>query len=272
MAQERWQVSESAAVLYERHNVTGFIAAWADLLLTRAVLQPGERVLDVACGTGIVARGALEQVGKTGAVTGVDLSAGMLVEAAKHVPAGYQIDWREGDATALPFAEGTFDVVFCQQGVQFFPEKAAAVGEMRRVLVPGGRVVASVWRSLEHNPYPAIVAEAIGRHLGPEFGTTMTAPYAYGDGTTLATLFRAAGFGDVAIEVTDLTPQQSRDPQRLAERLLALPIAEAVAGMQPAARQAMVEDLRSAIPGNATEPAVLAPSSAHVLSARRARD
>lgn len=202
-------------------------------------------------------------------MTGVDLNVGMLTEAAKHVPAGFRIEWREADATELPCGDAAFDVVLCQQGVQFFPEKALAVAEMHRVLASDGRVVVSVWRGLEHNAFPAIQSEALARHLGAEFGTMMAAPFAYGDAGTFAALFRSAGFRDVKVEAVELTPTQSREPERVAEKFLALPMAETIAKMPDAARQAMIEDILSAIPGNPSDPAVLAPTSAHILTARR---
>lgn len=270
MAQERWQVTGSAAVQYERYAVEGFFAAWADDLLTRAELQPGERVLDVACGTGIVSRGAITQVGETGSVTGVDLNAGMLAEAVDHVPAGRQIHWREGDATALPFDDASFDVILCQQGLQFFPDKSAAAAEMRRVLAPGGRVLVSVWRSLDHNPYSATVAEALGRHLDPKFEAMMTAPFAFGDAADLEAVFRLAGFDDIGVETVELKPQHARSAQRVEGLLLGLPMAESVAAMQPAAREAMIGDVLAGIPGDAAAPAVMSPQSTHVLTARRA--
>ena len=144
MTQERWQVSDSAATLYERYAVGGFFSAFADDLLRRAVLQPGERVLDLACGTGIAARKAAPSVGASGSVTGADLNPGMLAEAQRQVPDALGIVWRECDAAALPFADASFDVVLCQQGMQFMPDKPATAAEIRRVLAPGGRVVASV--------------------------------------------------------------------------------------------------------------------------------
>jgi ubiquinone/menaquinone biosynthesis C-methylase UbiE len=265
MAQERWQVSGSAAVQYEKHQVGELFAAWADDLLKRAVLQPGERVLDVACGTGVVVRGAVKQVGESGSAAGIDLNAGMLAEAANHVPDGFQIDWRQADAVELPFADESFDVVLCQQSLQFFPEKSAAVAEMHRVLTPGGRVGVSVWQSLARNPFPKAQAEVLGRHLGPEVEARLAAPFAYGDAAVLATLFREVGFVDIAVDPTELTPQHARDPERIAGRLRALPIADAVAAMPEAARQAMISDI-----GEATAPAVLSPQAAHVLTARRA--
>jgi ubiquinone/menaquinone biosynthesis C-methylase UbiE len=151
---ERWQMAGNAPESYEHHMVPTFFKPWAEELLTRATLQRGERILDVACGTGIVARLAAEQVGSSGYVMGVDLNAGMLEVARAQTPtSGATVEWREGDANALPCADTTFDVVFCQQGFQFFPEKAVALREMHRVLVPGGRLALSVWRSLPYNPY-----------------------------------------------------------------------------------------------------------------------
>ncbi len=119
---------------------------WATDLLELAKLRPGERVLDVACGTGIVARGAAAQIGTTGAVTGLDLNPGMLnVARARPTPFGAAVTWVEGSALAMPLPDAAFDAVLCQQGVQFFPDQSAGLREMHRVLVPGGRVLLSVW-------------------------------------------------------------------------------------------------------------------------------
>jgi ubiquinone/menaquinone biosynthesis C-methylase UbiE len=118
---ERWQMAGNAPESYEHHMVPTFFKPWAKELLTRATLQRGERILDVACGTGIVARLAAEQFGSSGYVMGVDLNAGMLEVARAQTPtSGATVEWREGDANALPCADTTFDVVFCQQGFQFF--------------------------------------------------------------------------------------------------------------------------------------------------------
>jgi ubiquinone/menaquinone biosynthesis C-methylase UbiE len=117
---ERWQVAGNAPEAYERHIVPTLFTPWAEDLLTRVALQPGEHVLDVACGTGIVARLAAPQVGGTGRVVGVDLNTGMLDMArAQALPAGATVEWQEGDATALPCDDATFDVVCCEQGLQF---------------------------------------------------------------------------------------------------------------------------------------------------------
>src|SRR4029453_6359690 len=156
-----WQLSGSASEAYERYIVQAFMQGWTHALLDVATLGAGARVLDVGCGTGVVARQAAGRVGKEGDVVGVDLNAGMLA-MARMLPqsSGASIEWKEGNVTALPFPEASFDVVLCQQGLQFFPEKPAALREMRRVLVPTGHLVLSVWRRISHCPWQPHVADA----------------------------------------------------------------------------------------------------------------
>jgi len=133
-----WQLaSESVAEASERYLMSTFGYAWTQALVQLAMPQEGDRVLDVACGTGPVARYIAPFVGSTGRVVGLDLNSGMLDTArAMPVPAGVSIEWREGNATALPFPNAGFDVVCCQQGLQFFPDRPAALREMHRVLAP----------------------------------------------------------------------------------------------------------------------------------------
>src|SRR5262245_34564795 len=121
-ADRQWQLAGTAAELYEEILVPTGFRPWATDLLELADLKPGERVLDVACGTGIVARLAAPQVGTTGEVTGLDLNAGML-QVARSLPAppGASVTWIEGSALAMPLPDASFDVVLCQQGVRFFP-------------------------------------------------------------------------------------------------------------------------------------------------------
>ena len=133
---EQWQLERASAEAYERYAVASWSGPLAARLVALAAPREGERVLDVACGTGIVARLA---VGAGGSVAGVDLNEGMLAVAREQAPA---IDWRQGDVEALPVADGAFDLVACQQGLQFFGHRAAALAEMRRALAPGDG-----WRS-----------------------------------------------------------------------------------------------------------------------------
>src|SRR5262245_20233146 len=128
---ERWQLEGSAPELYERYIVPAVTALWAADLVTRAAPRPGDRVLDVACGTGIVARLAAERLNGVGRLVGLDINAGMLA-VARSIPShpGLPIEWLEGSALEMPFPDRAFDLVLCQLGLQFFPDRLAALGEM----------------------------------------------------------------------------------------------------------------------------------------------
>lgn len=189
---------DNPAEIYERYLVPALFLPLAEELLRRAMPRPRERVLDLACGTGAVARQVAPRVGAAGTVVGLDVSPAML-DVARSLPAppGPPIDWREGSALALPFPDAAFDLVLCQQGLQLFPDRPAAAREMRRVLAPGGRVVLSVSRGLEHQPIYAALNEAMERHLGSR---AMAAPFSLGDAEELRALLTGAGFRDAAVE------------------------------------------------------------------------
>lgn len=183
---------------YESSCVPTMFGPLAERLLDAAGLVPGERVLDVACGTGVVARAAARR--GAAAVTGVDRNGAMLDVARRTAPDAAFV---EADAGALPFADGAFDLATCQQGLQFFPDRVAALREQRRVLRPGGRAALALWPAIETHPGFAILADALGRVVGPEAETVMRAPYALADAADVETSARSAGFGTVALQQVD---------------------------------------------------------------------
>lgn len=218
------QAQPSFAEVYERSLVPGLFRPWAETLLGRVELAPGARVLDVACGTGIVARLARQRVGPSGRVVGVDQSPVMLAVARAVAP---DIEWREGSATALPVDPSeAFDVVLCQQGLQFFPERPAAVREMRRTLAPEGRVAIAVWQSLERAPCFLALQTVAERHVG----RIVDRRHSFGDAAALEALLADAGFTDVRVESLTL-PMRFDDPDGFA-RLNAM----AVIGMSERAK------------------------------------
>jgi SAM-dependent methyltransferase len=197
----QWHFVGSVPENYERHLVPSIFGPWARDLVEMAALGPGERVLDIACGTGIVARTAARRVGSGGRVVGLDVSAPML-DAARSAAAaeGVSIEWREGSAVKLPLPDTAFDLVLCQQGLQFFPDRSAALREMHRVLSPGGRLVLSVWRPIDHSPGFAVLAEALTRHVSFQAGTLMTSgPFGLSSTEELRTLIAGANFSDITI-------------------------------------------------------------------------
>jgi ubiquinone/menaquinone biosynthesis C-methylase UbiE len=146
MAETRYQLEGNAPQLYERETVPTLGRPLAELMLAHVALHAGDRLLDAACGTGIVTRVAVQRYGDLRHVVGVDLNAGMLDVARAHTPASrVPIEWRHGDVCALPFPDGSFEVVLCQQGLQFVPDPGAALREMSRVLVPRGRLAFTVF-------------------------------------------------------------------------------------------------------------------------------
>jgi len=266
--QERWQMTGSAAEQYELF-VASWFASWAHDLVERSSLEPGWRVLDLACGTGIVARAAGTVLGPSGTVVGSDLNEGMLEEAAKHEVRGATVEWEHADATDLPFEPGEFDAVLCQQGLQFIPQKAATVAEIHRVLRPGGVAAVSVWRSPEHNPYIAALAAGLSRHVSPEAGLTMLAPCALGDFEELVNLFNQAGFGSTDVQAVTLDREPADPVTAIGGNLIALPIADQVLAMEQSAYTAMIDDIVASLADHITDGALTAPNSAHVAVAIR---
>lgn len=176
--------------MYEQCLVGPLFRPWAEDVLEEVALTPGDRLLDVACGTGIVARLARERL-SGGTIVGVDLSPAMLAVARRQ---GNGIEWREGDAGALPLRDGErFDVVVCQQGMQFFSDRAAAARQMRRAVAPGGRLAVSTWRPDAEVPVCEELRHVAERHLGP----ITDRRHSLGDAGSLETLLRDAGFQDI---------------------------------------------------------------------------
>jgi ubiquinone/menaquinone biosynthesis C-methylase UbiE len=167
MGEEHWQLEGSAAELYQRYLVPGITSKWAEDLVHRAQLRSGEEVLDVACGTGVVARLAAKKMG-SGHVTGLDLNAGMLAVARDVSGDGPLVNWMEGSALDLPFPSGHFDAVLCQLGLQFFPDQSKALREMRRVVRMSGRVALSVYSPIERTPGANAFVGALDDVLGPQ--------------------------------------------------------------------------------------------------------
>lgn len=194
----RGQVSTSAAEVYDRFFLPALFGRWAGTVADEAGVKPGDAVLDVACGTGVLALEAAKRAGASGKVTGLDCNAGMLAQARSK---SAEIEWREGVAEVLPFDDGAFDAVVSQFGLMFFENRAKALSEMRRILKPGGRLAVAVWASLDETPgYSAMVA-LLDRLFGPDVASGLEAPYCLGDPEELQALFAQAGIPKAAIAI-----------------------------------------------------------------------
>ncbi len=268
--QERWQLSGSGAESYERFQVPSVFEPLARIFLAHVPLHPGDRMLDVACGTGIVARLAVPTVGITGRVAGVDLNAGMLDVAKRQSPPDEaEIDWRQGDAAALPFLDESFDIVFCQQGLQFFPDKLRALQEMRRVLAPGGRLALCIWRTIEHSPCNLAISTALARHIDAEAAARMQAPHALGDATVLRTLIGDAGFGRVEIHEATVTRRMLPPEQAIPGHLASTPVGPDVAALDDATRKALIDDIAADLGPYRDADGLAIPQGTHIVLAKK---
>ncbi len=264
---EQWQVTAEAAELYERYPARYILGPWAPLLVAAAALARGERVLDVACGTGLVARIAAQRVGPAGRVVGVDLNPGMIA-VARSLPAlmGTPIEWLERSALDLRLPDASFDAVLCQQGLQFFPDRLAALRQMRRVLVHGGRLALSVWIGI--GPYHGAVGEALARYVGDAAAAKFCASRQVPAKEELQRVASDAGFSDVEVRVRRLDLHLPHLDQFVLHHLASTPVAPMVAAANPEARNKIGTDVMKRLQCYADADGVTYQEETHVLTAR----
>lgn len=243
----------SGPELYQSFLVPGMFTPFAERLLDVVGVDAGARVLDIACGTGVVARAAARRAGGSGAVTGVDMGPPMLAVArAQPVDDGAApITYLEGDALALPVDADAFDVVTCHHGLQFFPDRGVAVAQMHRALRDGGRVGIGCWTDLAATPHFAALVGVLERHLGAEPAAMMTSPFAVGK-AELAGLLRDAGFADVRVDAVRLPVTFPSHSQFARNALGAGPLAPIFAAASPEVQEAIIADTTVALAPVAT--------------------
>jgi ubiquinone/menaquinone biosynthesis C-methylase UbiE len=245
MSGARWSESFGAAAqssmhVYESVMVPRMFTPWAELLLDELTLAPGEGILDVACGPGSVARLAAARVGAQGRVLGCDLSAAMLAIAEQKpaVSGGSAISYHEAPAEQLPVEDEEFDVVTCQQGLQFMPDRPAALAEMRRALRPGGRLGIAVWTEIESCPPMHALAGALEAVIDADVAQRFSGgPWGFPDGRRLGELLEQAEFEDVRVSRRALPVTFEGGAEQLVSILAATPLAELIDGLPPQRRR-----------------------------------
>lgn len=197
----KWQMDTDSSETYERYIVPTWMTDWTSDLIEAGGVGPKKRVLDVACGTGIVARKAAGFVGPNGRIAGVDLNERMLRVAGRC--AGQEgvtaIEWYHSDVSSMPFASGEFDTVLCQQGLQFFPDKEAALREMKRVLAPQGRLALNVWGRPEKCPHVIVICDVFTEYFGVDSTTIFKVASSLSNPRVLQNLVHDAGFSNIHI-------------------------------------------------------------------------
>jgi SAM-dependent methyltransferase len=262
-ATEDFQVSREAAEQYEARFVPAIFAEWAPLLADITGVGPGQAVLDVACGTGIVARTVADRVTGGGRVVGVDLNGGMLAVARRVRP---DIDWRQADVADLPFDDGSFDVVLCQMALMFFPDRVGALREMARVARLGGVIGLAVPASLEDQPAYGPFVRMAARVTGPETASLLGTYWACGDLDGLRGAIDSAGLEVIEVRTHAGTARFGSPDELAVTEIEGSPLAqrltpEAYAGIRAGAREVLA-------PFTRPDGTLDAPLYGHAVSAR----
>jgi SAM-dependent methyltransferase len=260
---ETFQLAGSGPAYYEKHLVPRLFEQVAARVVELVEVSPGEAGLDVACGTGVVARG-LVAAGAT--VTGVDLNADMLALAGSLSP---EVTWVEGDAQELPIPPASFDVVTCQQGLQFMPDAAAALRSMHGVLRPGGRLAVAIWRPLSTCPGFAALTDALDRRIGPEAGNVLRGPFALGDSAPVRALVEGTGFGSVRVHNHCHATHFASVEELVRSEIASTPLAAMAQAWPDDAIPGLVADVSTALADYTGDDGLLFPICAYVLTARR---
>jgi SAM-dependent methyltransferase len=217
-----------------------FIAA-----LVAAVVQPGQRVLDVACGTGFATRAASKAVGSSGSIAAVDINPAMIEKARSQQGPG-DVEWHVGSALDLPFEDGSFDAVICQQGLQFFPSPADGLAEMHRVLRPGGSLGATVWAPIHSSPYLAAQASMMSEHCGIAKGVLEQAIPPEGE-ALLHRWATEAGLPDAHVETLQFDIEFPPLQEHIVNHLRALPWSAPFFTLSPATQTAAVHTMADSL-------------------------
>jgi SAM-dependent methyltransferase len=251
---------------YEALFVPALFEAWTKHLVESAGVRDGSHVLDIACGTGVLARSALARAGANGRVVGADPAPGMLAAAKEIEPA---IDWVMCGAEALDVDDETFDCVISQFGMMFFEDRKKSAREMYRALKPGGSVAIAVWRSVEHNPAYADIISVLEEHVGTAAADALRLPYSLGNSDEVTAALESGGFSEITVEVKTETAKFPSSRQMVEAELRGwLPLFEIFLG-EDKINEVLIESDKTL--GKYAGPAgeAVFPTSAHVFTAKK---
>jgi SAM-dependent methyltransferase len=267
MARDTFQLTGNAAAIYEDQKVPAIFRPLAEATLEAIAPRPNERLLDAACGTGIVGREALARLSSAGHVTGFDLNAGM-IDVARRLTAddAERCRWHVADVSTLPFEDGAFSLVVCQQGLQFFPDEDAALRELHRVLEPHGRIAMTVWAG--PSDFFTSLAGALSRHVSEAVGQQSLAPFAFAGLDALPARMSAIGFADVKIQSLTV-PRELTDPgSAIPKEIIGNPVGPAVLAKGPEAMAKIVSDVMADMVDYQRGNRIVVPQLANLVLAR----
>lgn len=261
-----FQLAGNAPEIYEKVMVPLWFGRWADALIDLLALQPGENVLDVACGTGVTTRLAWDKVAPGATVMGLDVNASMIAKA-KELATGREIVWLERDAADSGLGSETVDVVMSQHGYHYFPDKPAALAEFKRVLAPGGRMGLSIWDG--HSPYTRAVCRAVERHISREIAVKQRAQRQTPSADELANQLSESGFSEVRIVRQELSIDVPAARVFVPLHLGSMPIADAFDALPEDRKVALIEDVETEMSPYARGDRLVYPDAVHVALGTR---
>ena len=252
---------------YDRYLRPLLFEPYAEDLAARLAVKPGMRVLEIACGTGIVTRQLLARLPGDATLVATDISPAMLAIAEQRISPDSRLAWQPADALALPFDDASFDAVVCQFGIMFFPDKVQGLSQIHRVLRAGGQLLVNAWDSLDRNPVERATHQALADAFPSNPPQFLLLPYGYHDAGELERVVRAAGFGTVSVHTVALAGHSPGARDAATGFVMGTPLTGELAERQlsPAAALEAIERALTAAFGTGAIPA---PHSALVADAR----
>jgi ubiquinone/menaquinone biosynthesis C-methylase UbiE len=255
---------------YDRYLGPALFHGFADDLAERIFVMPGMRILETACGTGILTRRLADRLRGIGSIVATDLNEAMIGHGRAQMPAeSGHVEWQPADATKLPFPDQSFDAVVCQFGLMFFPDKPAGIRETFRVLKPGGRYLFSVWDALAKNPLQRITHETTGRFFPADPPSFYTVPFSLHDPVPLRTMLAEEGFERIEVTYVEKTGTSASAADAATGLIEGNPILDAIMARRPEALGDIKRATAAAIAAELGDPPARIPLHAIVLSARR---
>ena len=251
---------------YESLFVPALFEQWTMHLIEGASIREGSHVLDIACGTGVLARNALSRTGPNGRVVGVDPAPGMIATAKEIEPS---IDWILCSAEALEVGDETFDCVVSQFGMMFFLDRQKSAEEMFRVLKPGGSLAIAIWNSVEQNPAYADIIAVLQEQVGTAAADALRLPYSLGNSDEVTTVLGKSGFTSINVE-TQVESAQFPSSRQMVEAELRgwLPLFDINLSEAKINDVLLESDSTLSKYANSSGKAIF-PTSAHVITARK---
>jgi ubiquinone/menaquinone biosynthesis C-methylase UbiE len=257
-----FQLAGTGPEIYEKVMVPLWFGRWAEALVDTVCLQASEKVLDVACGTGVTTRLAKEKVGPEGRVDGLDINASMLTKA-KELADSLDIGWIESDVSDIELPSDSYDVIMSQHGYHYFPDKPAALGEFRRLLAQSGRMAFSIWDG--HSPYTQAICSAVERHISPEIAAKQRSQRETPSAEELAAQVSDAGFFGVNVHRQELMIEVPPADEFVPLHLGSMPIAGAFMALDEDTQKALINDVSDALEAYSQGDRMIYPDAVHVV-------